>query len=202
MIHYEKYTAADADVEALIAGALAGRLVTVDPGGEAHVGIFPFVPAGTVVQLHLTNHDPQLEHLRARGRCLFQVDDVLTTIPSYWIDPEVATYADLYYRSVTLRGRAEVTASGPGLVAHLDALLERHQGTGRHAPVAEKPELYGAALTRLSLVEITVDDVLVKFKLGQQEPSAVRTAIASCLRERAGASDIAAAGFVCRYIPE
>jgi hypothetical protein len=94
MIYYDYYTDVPPEtVDAFVESMEMGRLVTVSPEGLPHIGLYPFVHQGAAIELHVNRRDEQYADLKARSRCLFEVDDVLGVIPSYWIHPEDAVTA-------------------------------------------------------------------------------------------------------------
>lgn len=184
MMRYPFYTPDPAQIADLLRSAPAGRLITTAADGSVDAGLYPFIGDARTIEVHLNAGDPQLRALRDRAACLFVVDELLSRIPSHWVHPETATYADLYYRTVTLRGSAQIVDDAGELAVHLDTLLARHQDAGSHVPVGADPARYAGAIRRIRLVRITVSDVVAKFKLGQQEPADVRVRVLEALRAR------------------
>ena len=89
MIFHEHYTKIpDAELDRFVESQELGRLITVGADGTPHIGLYPFVRAGSVIDLHLVQADEQIADLEARPRCVFEVDEVLGVIPSYWVHPE------------------------------------------------------------------------------------------------------------------
>jgi len=86
------------EVERFVAAQELGRLVTAGADGP-HIGLYPFAYSATGIEMHLVRTDEQARDLRAQPRCLFEVDEPLATIPSYWVDPENAIYATAYHRT-------------------------------------------------------------------------------------------------------
>ncbi|PYM88224.1 MAG: hypothetical protein DME13_03000, partial [Candidatus Rokuibacteriota bacterium] len=101
MIFHDVYTSVpSAEIERFVRSQELGRLVTVAADGAPHIGLYPFTYDGAAFEIHLVRSDEQIADLRARPRCLFEVDEVLATIPSYWVDPENAIMATAYHRTV------------------------------------------------------------------------------------------------------
>jgi predicted FMN-binding regulatory protein PaiB len=199
MLFYDHYAdVPPAEVESLLAEATLGRLITVSPEGRPHLGLFPFLHGGSSVEVHLAKGDEQLDDLAALPLCLFEVDELLATIPSYWEDPQRATFADAYYRAVLLDTTATLDDGREPLAEHLAALLRRYQPDGGYAPIDEAPALYAAPMGRLVLVRLQATRTRVKFKLGQQQPQASRRLIAERLRARGRELDLRTAAAVER----
>jgi len=78
MIFHEYYTKIpDAELARFVESQELGRLITVGADGTPHIGLYPFVRAGSVIDLHLVQADEQIADLEARPRCVFEVDIVL-----------------------------------------------------------------------------------------------------------------------------
>lgn len=109
MIFHDDYAQVPpAEVDRFVASQELGRLNTVGADGTPHVGLYPFVRQGAVVDLHLVREDELTVDLEARPRCVFEVDEVLGVIPSYWGHAEYAGSATAYHRTVIFECRATV----------------------------------------------------------------------------------------------
>ena len=188
-MHYELFQPTEAQIASLLDTTGVGRLVTVTPAGPA-VGIFPFVRLDGHIEIHLNSKDPQLAALRADPRCAFQVDDILSPVPSHWVDPADAKFADVLYRAVTIHGRAEIIADSKRIARHLEDLLAKHQPDGTHTRLDAAPALYAPALGRITMVRIPEAERTAKFRLSQQEPPSTRRIIANRLRQRGSDRDV------------
>jgi len=191
---YDEYTdVPPEEVDALLGRAELGRLVTVSADGAPEIGLYPFLHEAGRVALHLHRADAQLAHLRERPRCLFEVDEVLAVIPSYWVHPESAVMATAYHRTAILDCEATVGEDVGALVEQQMRLMARYQPEGRFRAVTPEHPLYAGALAQIAAIELRVVGRRVKFKLGQNRPAAVRAAIARELRARGRAGDARAA---------
>jgi predicted FMN-binding regulatory protein PaiB len=180
-------------VDAFVRDCEMGRLVTVGAAGLPHIGLYPFVYDGAAVEMHLNRADAQLADLAARPRCLFEVDEVLAIIPSYWVDPENAVMATAYHRTVILECEAAVSDDAAHLAAQQTRLLARYQPEGGFRPVTADEPLYRGAIAHIAAVRLAVTGRQVKFKLGQNRPSAARTRVIEELRRRGRRNDARAA---------
>lgn len=172
------------EVEKLLQQAPMGRLVTVGEDGMPHLGLFNFVASGDTVELHLARDDEQVADLRERPKALFEVDEYLATIPSYFVDPENAGVATSYHRTVVLECEG-VVCDDPVVIAEQQRrLLDKHQPEGGYRPLSVDDPLYRGALARLSAVTLHVVRCRPKFKLAQNRPAEVRLGVARQLRDR------------------
>ncbi|MFN8641037.1 MAG: FMN-binding negative transcriptional regulator [Candidatus Binatia bacterium] len=197
MIHYDDYADVPREaIDAFVREQELGRLVTVSPDGEPHIGLYPFAYDGAAVEVHLNRADAQLADLAARSRCLFEVDEPLAIIPSYWVHPESAVMATAYHRTVVFACTATVSDDAAALVAQQTRLLARYQPEGGFRPVAADDPLYRGAVNVIAAVRLAVTGLQVKFKLGQNRPPAARARVVAELRRRGRHNDARAAAAV------
>jgi transcriptional regulator len=183
----------DAEVDAFVQAQRMGRLVTVGTDGTPHLGLYNFVYDGSSVELHIVRADEQVSDLRARGRCVFELDEILTVIPSYWVHPEYAGTATSYHRTVIFECEATVLDEPRAVVAQLERLLAKHQPEGGfRRPSADDP-MYTGALGQLAALRLAISRRRVKFKLAQNRPPEVRRGLIGELRKRGAPGDTAAA---------
>lgn len=193
MRYLEQYRARETEVEEVLRHPGLALLATPsEPGPDA--GLFPFVHRAGHIELHLERSDVQVAHLEDAARGTVVVSERLATIPSYWVHPDNVLFADAYHRTVVVRGAAQVLTDPATVWEHLEAVLLKYQGD-RATLDAAVPRNHNAA-DRLVLVRIEVDEVRSKFKLGQQEPEAVRRLILEGLRRRGTELDLRTADLV------
>jgi hypothetical protein len=140
-------------IDAFVQGQEMGRLVTVGEGGVPHIGLYPFAYAGDVIEVHLVRTDEQMLDLAAQRRCLFEVDEVLGVIPSYWVHPESAVMATAYHRTVIFNCEATVSEDAAYLAAQQTRLLARYQPEGGFRPLAPDDPLYRGAIAHIALTK-------------------------------------------------
>jgi uncharacterized protein len=170
-----------------------GRLITVGADGVPHIGLYPFVRSDTTVDLHVVREDEVAVDLRARPRCLFEVDEPLGVIPSYWVHAEYGGSATAYHCTVIFECTATVVDDPEAVAAQQQRLMARYQPEGRFRAIDPNDPLYRGALRQLAAVRLTVERVRTKFKLGQNRPPETRRNIIQFLRERGRPNDARAA---------
>ncbi len=190
-----------AQVDAFVDAQELGRLITVGADGTPHVGLYPFVRSERTIDLHLVREDEVATDLRARPRCVFEVDEPLGVIPSYWVHAEYGGSATAYHRTVIFECTASVMED-PALVAEQQRrLLARYQPEGGFRPIDPDDALYRGALRQLAAVSLTVERVRTKFKLGQNRPPETRRKVVQFLRERGRPNDARAADALESTLP-
>jgi uncharacterized protein len=194
MIFHAYYTdVPQAELDRFTRAQELGRLVTVGEDGTPHVGLYPFVHDDDTVLLHLVRADEQVADLRARPRCVFEVDEILGVIPSYWVHPESAASATAYHRTVIFECVGSVSDDAEAVVAQQRRLLTRYQPEGGHRPLVADDPLYRGMLQMLAAVTLRIGACRPKWKLAQNRPAETRRAIIAELRRRGRPNDTHAA---------
>ena len=182
-----------AEVARFVGAQDLGRLITVGEDGMPHVGLYPFVGDGNVLDLHLVREDELAVDLKVRPRCVFEVDEVLGVIPSYWVSAEYGGAATAYHRTVIFECRAMVVEDPATVAEQQVRLLARYQPEGGFRMLQADDPLYRRALDMLAAVRLRVERTRVKFKLGQNRPPQARRRIIDELRRRGRPGDARAA---------
>jgi predicted FMN-binding regulatory protein PaiB len=194
LIFYDMYADVPPDVvDAFARERELGRLITVGADGVPHVGLYPFVYTGDAIEMHLHRKDEQLADLRASARCAFEIDEVLGTIPSYWIHPENAVMATAYHRTAIFECRAEVSEDPAVIAAQQTRIMARYQPEGGFKQLSITDPIYQGALATIAALRLEIASRRVKFKLGQNRPAELRAKVVGELRRRGRPNDARAA---------
>ena len=194
MIYYEYYADIPPEtVDAFVREREMGRLATVSARDLPHIGLYPFAYDGTAIEMHLNRADEQIADLKAHRQCVFEVDDVLGVIPSYWVHPEDAVMATAYHRTVIFDCEATVFEDAAVLAEQQMRLLARYQPEGGFRPVTPDDPLYRGAIALIAAVRLGIKDRRVKFKLGQNRSVEVRAKIVEEMNKRGRPNDARAA---------
>ncbi|MBI1958085.1 MAG: FMN-binding negative transcriptional regulator [Candidatus Rokubacteria bacterium] len=190
MIFHDYYAdIARDDVDRFVQSQEMGRLVTMGEDGTPHLGLYNFVYDGISLELHLVRADEQVADLKARPRCLFEVDEILAVIPSHWVHPEYAGSATAYHRTAIFECGGAVAEDPAEVLAQQVRLLAKHQPEGGYRPLGVEDPLYRGALGQLAAVRLQVTAVRAKFKLAQNRPVEARRKIIALLRQRGRPGD-------------
>jgi predicted FMN-binding regulatory protein PaiB len=181
------------EIERFVAAQELGRLITVGADGTPHVGLYPFVRAGEAIDLHLVREDELAVDLAARPRCVFEVDEILGVIPSYWVHAEYGGSATAYHRTVIFECQATVLEDPVAVAAQQVRLLARYQPEGGFRALDPDDPLYRGALGQLAAVRLGIQATRVKFKLAQNRPPEARRRVIAELRRRGRPADARAA---------
>lgn len=194
MMFYDMYSEVPREViDSFVAEREMGRLVTVGADETPHIGLYPFVYQRDYIEMHLNRADEQFADLQARPRCVFELDDVLAVIPSYWVHPESAVMATAYHRSVIFQCQATISEDAAELAAQQTRIMARYQPEGGFRTIAPENPLYRGAIAHIAAIRLDVHDVRAKFKLGQNRSIQARTDVILQLRRRGRHDDPRAA---------
>jgi uncharacterized protein len=182
MIDYPYYRPTPAELATFIAAQRLGRLVTVSAESDPHIGLYPFVTNGDAVELHLVKGDDQVSDIRQNAKVVFEVDEVLSFVPSYYEHPENGQKADHYYRTAIIEGRAHISNEPDAVADHLSRLIARYQPERGYRPITPGDPMYAPGVLRLAMIRIEPTRVWGKFKLGQQLSPEDRARVSRVIR--------------------
>jgi len=190
VIFHDYYANVSRDaVDQLVQSQELARLITVGDDSIPHVGLYPFVYDGKTFDLHLVRSDEQIKDLKARPRCVLEVDEILAVIPSYWVSREYGGAATAYHRTVIFECEATVVEDPAAVAAQQERLLARYQPEGGFRPLDPESPLYRGAMAQLAAVRLDINRWRAKFKLGQNRPAEARRQVIAELRRRGRPND-------------
>ena len=194
MMFYDYYADVPEDTlrEFIVAQQL-GRLVTVSAEGQPHIGLYPFLFLGDIIEMHLNRRDEQLADLRAQRRCSFEVDEIHGTIPSHWVHASNAMFATAYHRAVIFECEAEVSEDAEVLAAQQQRLMRHYQPEGGHEKVSAEHAMYRGPFNQIAALTLRVRARKVKWKLAQNRDRKTREKLIAELRRRGAPTDAGAA---------
>jgi predicted FMN-binding regulatory protein PaiB len=143
--------------------------------------------------MHLNRQDEQLADLRDNPKCAFEVDEMLGTIPSYWIHPSNAAFATAYYRIVIFECDAAISEDPQVIAEHQQRLMQHYQPDGGYEALSAQHAMYHGSLNTIAAITLTIRECKVKWKLAQNRDRETRVKIIQHLRDRGQATDHRAA---------
>ena len=170
-----------------------GHFVTVGADGQPHIGLYPFLFLDETIELHLHRADEQLKDLLTNKKCVFEVDEMLGTIPSHWIHATNAMFATAYHRTVIFECDAEVSEDAELIAAQQRRLMAHYQPDGGHKPVSTEHAMYRGPFNEISALTLHVRARKVKWKLAQNRDRPRREKVIAELRKRGRPTDAGAA---------
>ena len=119
-------------------------------------------------------------------------EEVVASIPSYFVDPERACPATTLYRSVQIHGVLEAIHDPETKARALSALLAKHQPEGGFVPVAHDHPLYAKVIASLLVLGVSLERLDGKAKLGQNRTPDEQRRMVVALWRRGAPGDAAA----------
>jgi len=179
---------------ALVADAAVVHLATTTPDGAPVLRtLHPVVVDGDVC-FHAAAVGEKTEAL---GRAVvLSAEEIVASIPSYFVDAERACPATTLYRSVQLHGTLEAVDDEAQKARVLGALMARYQPEAGHVPIdpAEPRygELYAKAVAAILILRVRAGDVDGKAKLLQNRSPDERVRVLEKLWQRGADGDVRA----------
>lgn len=189
-----------AEAMAMLARAPFVRVATTTARGEPVLRALNAAVVGDRVVFHGA---PVGEKTEALGRdAVVSVEEVVASIPSYFVDPERACPATTLYRSAQAHGTLDEVTDAREKSRALEALLAKHQPEGGFVPIAHDHPLYRKAIAGLLVVAVGLERLDGKSKLAQNRTPAEQRRIVEALWRRGDEGDAAAAFAVVAANPE
>lgn len=155
----------DDEALALLARSSVVHLATVDAGGAPILRTVHGVVVDGAVAFHGA---PAGEKMEAIGRrVVVSAEELVAVIPSYFFDPTLACPATTYYRSAQVHGVLEQVDDPHAKARVLQALMEKYQPEGGHAPITADDPRYRKQVEGILIVRVAVELLDGKGKLGQ-----------------------------------
>ncbi|WP_272423471.1 GNAT family N-acetyltransferase [Polyangium jinanense] len=153
---------------------------------------------GVVVGDHVLFHGaPVGEKMDVIGRrAVVSAEEIVASIPSYFVDPERACPATTLYRSVQVHGTVERIEAPYLKAAMLTALMKKHQPEGGYVPIDAEHPLYKKAVAGVLVLGVSLERLDGKAKLGQNRTPAEVGRILDLLWARGAPGDVAAIDLV------
>jgi len=179
-----------AEAIALLERAPFVRVASTDAGGRP---VLRALNAAVLDSALVFHGSPVGEKTESVGReAVVSVEEVVASIPSYFVDPERACPATTLYRSVQVHGTLDAVDDPRRKARALEALLAKHQPEGGFVPIAHDVPLYAKTIDRLLVLSVSLEKLDGKAKLAQNRTPGEQRKILEGLWRRGGPDDAAA----------
>lgn len=166
-----------------------GYLATVGEDGWPHMTPLNYVYRNGFVYFHGSRKGAKMSEIAAIQNVSFAVAKEYAIIPSYFTDPRQACPATAFFKSVHIRGTAELVEDLYEKADVLSGLMEKLQPEGGYAPITPEDPAYLGQLKAVAVVRITIKELTAKFKFGQNLNEERRGMVISGLEERGRPED-------------
>jgi len=145
---------------------------------------------------------PVGEKMEAVGRrAVIQAEEIVASIPSYFVDPERACPATTLYRSAQVHGTIERVDDPKMKARMLAALMDKHQPEGGFVPIDAEHPLYKKPITGVLVLAVSLAELDGKAKLGQNRTPVEVTRMMELLWKRGARGDVEAVDLLRRTNP-
>lgn len=189
------------EIETFLQEMEYGFLGTVTESGEPRVTPVNFVYHKGNVYFHGSKIGEKMRSLAHNNRVSFSVAKPFAQIPSYWIDPELACPATVFFKSVHMTGWAEELSDLAEKAEAFAAFMQKLQPEGGYAPIDPGNERYAKQIAATAVVKIHVDSMTAKFKFGQNWKEDRLESVGRKLAERDGQLDQETIEMMKRFCP-
>ncbi|CAG7651592.1 hypothetical protein PAESOLCIP111_06347 [Paenibacillus solanacearum] len=155
------------EIKALLDEASYGVLGTQGEDGWPELTPLNFVYCDGAVYFHGSKVGQKMRNLKAEPKATFSVSKEYAIIPSHFLDPKLACPATAYFKSVLIKGHAEIVTELQHKADALAAFMRKLQPEGGYAPIVPSDADYEPQLRATSVVRIRIEQMTGKFKLGQ-----------------------------------
>jgi ribosomal protein S18 acetylase RimI-like enzyme/nitroimidazol reductase NimA-like FMN-containing flavoprotein (pyridoxamine 5'-phosphate oxidase superfamily) len=163
--------------------------------------------------LHAVVHDdwlafhgaPAGEKMEGIGRLgVFSAEEIVASIPSFFLDPVRACPATTYYVSAQIEGRIEEIDDVAIKASVLETLMTKYQPEGGYRAIRGDDPLYKKAVAGLLVagVRLDRDRIVCKAKLGQNRRPEERRRVLEQMWKRGTPEDVRAIALLVNRFPE
>lgn len=171
----EKVKMSDEEIGSFLNKMDTGRLATISEEGYPVIIPLNFVYLNHCIYFHTAPVGEKLIHIQRNPKVGFEVDQHILTVPSYYsfgsTDPAKGS---TLYKSVVIVGQARMLENDSDKILPLQKLMEKYQPEGGYDPVA----LDNKAIKHTTVIEIAIEKITGKKKIGQHWPEEKRLYVA------------------------
>ncbi len=164
--------------------AHVGHLGLVRDDGWPRVAPLNFVFHDGRIYFHGAADGEKYGILKQGPKVAFSADIPYSMIPSYWFSSTLACPATQLFKSVHIRGIAEVVADVKEKAGALAMIMKKYQPEGKHDPIDPRDPAYSGHLEKTAVFRIRIEEMVVKEKFGQNLSAASREELAQKLDKR------------------
>ncbi len=161
-----------------------GHLALVDANSFPRLIPVNFVLYEDKVYFHGADKGEKYELFQKEPKVSFSAELIYSALPSYWFAKDYACKANIYFKSVHVRGQGKIIAKSEDKVAPLEALMKKDQPEGGYKTISYSDSLYKKALEEVAIFQIKPVEITVKIEMGQNLSDNKRQELIKHLQER------------------
>ncbi len=175
----------------MLNNALVGHLGLMDAAGYPRVIPLNFVFAEDHIFFHGRTLGEKYSLISLSPKVTFSVDVPYSIIPSYWMNPERGCSITQFFKSILIRGQANLIHTRDEVIFALRALMEKYQPDGGYGPLIPDSPTYDKAFDKVATFRINIEEISIKTNFGQRMASQKLDQLLHKLQERNTALDLA-----------
>ncbi|MBM4279000.1 MAG: pyridoxamine 5'-phosphate oxidase family protein [Deltaproteobacteria bacterium] len=143
-------------VTAILEQSPVGRIATVNLKGFPIIKPVNFLYWDGKIYIHSSTKGEKIRDIRRESRVCFEVDEPIAYAPA----SGPACVAGYYYRSIIIKGKANLLDKSGEKLKILERLMEKYQPEGGYEAIPEE------ALKKTAIIEISIREITGKERLG------------------------------------
>lgn len=143
-------------IAALLERSPLGRMATVNPKGFPVLKPVNFLYWDGKIYIHSSPKGEKIRDIRRGSPVCFELDEPIAYAPANG----PACMAGYYYRSVIIKGRADLIKDRERKLEILERLMEKYQPEGGYDPISEE------VMKKTAIIEISIREMTGKERLG------------------------------------
>ena len=171
-----------AEVDVILGHGRVGRIATHGADGYPYITPLNYVYHNGSIYFHCARSGEKLDNLKRDSRVCFEVDIPLAYLDlDYYGDNPESCGVTQFYRSVVIRGRAEIIKDIDEKTAALEALVASHEPDGR---AFQKITADTKAFNLCEVVAVRIERISGKSELAQKKSDEEKQALSTYLKNR------------------
>lgn len=180
--HKQHEQTENTEIKRLIEHQPTALLITFSEEGAVHLGIYNILFQNDLFFLHIGRTDEQANDLEINSKCVLVFQDILSVIPSYWIDERYGGAINQFFRYAEFHCEAKRIENGEEMTNILQPMLDRFQKERLYDPLDPSADIYRDKFQAICCIELTPHSFRTKRNVGQTKPFTAFTNVISRLR--------------------
>ncbi len=193
--------AEEQELEQFLGEITFGFLGLASEDGWPRVVPLNFAYGNGVFYVHGSRAGEKMKLLKKDNRVTFSAAREYALLPSYFTDDEMACPASAYFKSVTVRGHAELVEDLEEKASGFSLFMQKLQPEGGYNPITTEDPRYVSQLKAVALIKIIPDEWSAKFKFGQNAREPEHQKVMQGLEQRGLPDDLETLRMMEKYCP-
>lgn len=145
-------------------------LTLVTQGERPRVGLYNYYLKDKTFYIHMGKKDEQLLDLKKNPGALVFFSEVLSVIPSFWVDQRYGGAINNFFKYSEFECTTTLLETPKEILPILKEMLELYQKEKDYDPLDIESEIYRHKFAMLTVVELKIESQRTKWNLGQTKP--------------------------------